>query len=240
MFRQLLTYNIFISYAGEDNNLAQLLYDSLGRIVQFRPYKSENYLSFQEGFKQRIQNELINSFFVIALLTENGKSSQFVNQELGFALAVKVYNKAVKAKLDPNKDIPIIIPVSQKKVELKGFLTKDSNDLLFLEKYPSLELFVTEIIACIRHYIPEGEKEKTLTMKVTCPECHQNNGSPLTYETYLPKVKVVWDLIRKQASIKSECPKCHGVTLIDAKTLVPTSFLKAEEADAASLLFKDF
>jgi hypothetical protein len=215
-------YNIFISYASEDNNLAQLLYDSLGRIVQFRPYKAENYLNFNEDFKQRIQAALIDSDFVIALLTKKGKSSQFLNQELGFALAVKFYNRAVvKAKLDPNKDMPIIIPVSQKGVRLKGFITKDSNDLLFLDKYASPELFVAEIIAYIRHKIPKGEKEKTLTMKATCPDCHDKNGLSLTYESNLPQVGVMWDLIRKHQPLQSECPKCKRNSLFDSRILMP-------------------
>jgi hypothetical protein len=214
-------YNIFISYASEDNNLAQLLYDSLGRIVQFRPYKAENYLNFNEDFKQRIQAALIDSDFVIALLTKKGKSSQFLNQELGFALAVKFYNRAVvKAKLDPNKDMPIIIPVSQKGVRLKGFITKDSNDLLFLDKYASPELFVAEIIACLRHSV-KGEKGKKLKMKVTCPNYHDKDGLSLTYEEYLPHVDVMWGLIRKNQPLKSECPKCKKITLFDSRTLLP-------------------
>jgi hypothetical protein len=232
-----LSYNIFISYSGEDNGLAQLLHDSLGRIVQFRPYKAENYLSFQEEFKKRIQDEIINCNFVIVLLTENGKSSQFVNQELGFALAVSVYNRVVKAKLDPNRNMPIIIPVSQKRVELKGFITKDSNDLLFLDKYASPELFVAEIIACIRHFIPKGEKGKTIAVKVTCPDCHDKNGLSLTYEGYLPPVDVMWDLIRKNQPLKSECPKCKGIALLDSKTLSPISFVKSE--DSGVFLFKE-
>jgi hypothetical protein len=219
-----LRYNIFISYAGEDNNLAQLLYDSLGRIVQFSPYKAENYLSFQEGFKQRIEAAIIDSFFMIVLLTEKGKESQFVNQELGYALAVKFYNKAVvKAKLDPNRDVPIIIPVSQKGIVLKGFITKDSDDLLFLENYASLEDLVAHITANLRYSIG-AEKSKILKIKVTCPECHDKEGLPLNYESYLPQVDFIWNLIKDEQPLEYVCPKCSRVTSLDPRTYLPLKF----------------
>lgn len=221
-----MNYNIFISYAGEDNNLAQLLYDSLGRIVQFRPYKAENYLSFEEGFKQRIQNEIINSFFMIALLTEKGKSSQFVNQELGFALAVKFYNTAVvKAKLDPNRNIPVIIPVSQKNVDLKGFITKDSNDILFLENYNSFELVIADIILSLRTIIPKGLGGKTLSIKVSCCGCDKN-GLPFEYEGYLPQHDVIRKNIHENIPLRSKCPNCGFINLIDARTLITINFVK--------------
>jgi hypothetical protein len=220
-----LTYNIFISYAGGDNDLAQLLYDSLEKIKQFRPYKAENYLSFEEGFKQRIQNEIINSHFVILLMTENGKSSQFVNQELGYALAVKFYNKAVvKAKLDPNRDIPIIIPVSQRGVELKGFITKDSDDILFLENYSSLRHCIADIIGSLRNTIPNGLADKTLTIKVTCSGCDKN-GLPFEYEGYLPRHEVIRKHIQDNVPLKSKCPKCEFVNIIDARTLITSNFV---------------
>jgi hypothetical protein len=214
------SYNIFISYAGEDNGLAQLLCDSLGRIVAFRPYKAENYLSFQEGFKQRIQNEIANSFFMIVLLTKKGNSSQFVNQELGFALAIKLCNKVLKAKLDPYKDIPIIIPISQKTVKLKGFITKDSNDLLFLENYGSHQDLIAHIISSLRYSI-KGEKSKKLKIKVSCPDCHDKDGLSLTYEEYLPHVDAIRELIKKHQNLKSECPKCKKITYLDPRTYLP-------------------
>jgi hypothetical protein len=72
-----LIYKTFIAYSGEDNQTAQYIHDSLGKITQLQPYKAENYLDFGSEFKQRIQNEIIDSIFMIAVLTENGKNSQF-------------------------------------------------------------------------------------------------------------------------------------------------------------------
>jgi hypothetical protein len=214
-------YNIFISYASADNNLAQLLCDSLGRIVQFKPYKAENYLSFDVGFKQRIQGAIINSFFVIALLTESGKSSQFVNQELGYALAVKFYNKIIKAKLNPNRDIPIIIPISRKNVDLRGFITKDSEDIIFLENYKSNELLVADIIFFLRKSIYKGFKGKTLDLNVYCSNCHDKKGLPTGFKVNLPEVEITNDLIRKNKALKCKCPMCGEIVSVNSRTYLP-------------------
>ena len=88
-------YKTFIAYANEDNKIAQLIHDSLSTIAELQPYKAENYPSYGEEFKQRIQAEIINSFFMIVLLTKKGRASQFVNQELGFAVATKIFNKQI-------------------------------------------------------------------------------------------------------------------------------------------------
>ncbi|MCW4028899.1 MAG: toll/interleukin-1 receptor domain-containing protein [Candidatus Bathyarchaeota archaeon] len=225
-------YYIFISYASADNNLAQLLCDSLGRIVQFRPYKAENYPSFEVGFKQRIQSAIINSFFVIALLTESGKSSQFVNQELGFALAVKFYNKnVVKAKLDPNKDIPIIIPISRKNVDLRGFITKDSDDILFLENFNSKELLAANVIFSLRKSIYKGFQGKTLDLNVYCTNCHDNKGLSTGFTVNLPPVEIINDLIQKNKALKCKCPKCGKIIRIDARTFLPLEESIFEDVD---------
>ncbi len=225
-------YNIFISYSSADNTLAQHLCDSLGRIVQFRPYKAENYLSFEVGFKQRIQDAIINSFFVIALLTESGKSSQFVNQELGFALAVKFYNKAVvKAKFNPNRDIPIIIPISRKNVDLRGFITKDSDDILFLENFNSIELLVAYVIFSLRKSIYKGFEGKTLDLTVYCTNCHDKKGLPTGFTINLPQVEIINDLIQKDKALKCKCPKCGKIIQIDARTFLPLEESIFEDVD---------
>ncbi len=230
-----LTYKTFIAYAKEDNELAQLILDSLATIAELQPYKAENYPVYGEEFKQRIQSEIINSFFMIVLLTEKGKESQFVNQELGFAIAVKIFNRqVVKPKLDPNKDIPIIIPVSQDGVMLKGFITKDSNDILFMDNY-SIELVVANIILAIRNRIKKGLDGKTLTLKISCECCsNQKNGLPTQYEMHLPEVDVFRKLISKNKPLETICPICKNVNLLNSCTNLP--FKKPKEENGADKL----
>ena len=84
-----MAWKVFIGYSSEDDELAQYIHDCLKRIVQIQPYKAENYLQFGEDFKKKIQNEQDTSQFMIVLLTNNGIRSQWVNQEIGYAYALK-------------------------------------------------------------------------------------------------------------------------------------------------------
>jgi len=211
-----MIYKTFISYAGADSNTAQLIHDSLGRINLILPYKAENYPNFAEEFKQRIQREIIDSVFMIALLTENGKNSQFVNQEIGFAKAVKACN--LQYKFNPkNKDLPIIIPISQKNVDLKGLITKDSDDILFLDNYPSLELVIADIILVLRAMIPKGLEDNSLTVNATCPYCFDE----VKELGYLPESETLKALIKRNEKLTAACPKCKKVISLDARTLLP-------------------
>jgi hypothetical protein len=222
----LLIYKTFIAYAGEDGQTAQYIHDSLGNITQIQPYKAENYPDYGGEFKQRIQREIIDSIFMVALLTEKGKNSQFVNQEIGFATAVK----ALRYKFDPrNKELPIIIPVSKKNLELKGFITKDSNDILFIDDYDSIELVIANIILSIRTKIPKGLEGKTLTTRITCRECSDKDGLPFEYEGYIPDIHTIRNLILKNEPLKSECPNCNSINLLDARTLFPINLVSPKE-----------
>jgi hypothetical protein len=237
MFKPLI-YKTFIAYANEDNEIAQLIHDSLSTIAELQPYKAENYPYFGEEFKQRIQAEIINSFFMVILLTKKGKTRQFVNQELGFAVATKIFNKVIKPKLDPNKDLPIIIPVSQKGARLKGFITKDSNDILFMDNY-SNELLVANLILAIRNRIHNGIEGKTLTLKVSCENCSdQKNGLPTLYKLYLPEIAVFRKLISQNKPLKTICPKCKNLNFLDSCTNLPHKKPKSENSEISSLLDK--
>jgi hypothetical protein len=147
------------------------------------------------------------------------KTHNFVNQEIGFATAIK----KVRKKWDPrNPDLPIIIPLSQKTVELKGFITKDSNDILFMDNYNSFELVMAEIILSIRSHIPKGLEGKTLTTTVCCPGCFDKNGQPFEYEMYIPQVEIMRKLIQKNEPLNPQCPNCNNSeVLLDSRTLFP-------------------
>lgn len=227
-----MIYKTFIAYAGEDERTAQYIHSSLGKIVQIQPYKAENYLDYGGEFKQRIQNEIVDSIFMVALLTENGKNSQWVNQEIGFAFALK----ALRKKFDPrNKDVPIIIPISQKNVKLKGLITTDSNDILFMDCYDSFELVMANIIQSIRSHIPKGLGDKKLTTKITCSNCVGKNGRPFEWEGYVPSAEIIRELILKNEPIISECPKCKTKTFYDARTFFPINMKTKPREESKSL-----
>lgn len=212
-----MSYKAFIGYASEDNQYAQDIHDSLARIVQIQPYKAEIYLKYGEDFKQRIQNELHESYFMIVLLTDNGKNSQWVNQEIGFAFALK-------RRLMPRyAGLPHIIPISQKHVESKGLITKDSIDILFLEDFPSFEYVIANIILTIRSHIPRGLEEGLLKARITCSNYLDKSGLPLEYEALIPSSETIGRVIESQPKpfLGYRCPNCHTENVVDSRTFFP-------------------
>ena len=209
-----MSYRVFIGYAGEDDKYAQYIHDSLARIVQIQPYKAEIYLEYGEDFKQRIQNELYESHSMIVLLTDNGKSSQWVNQEIGYAFALK------KRPMRRYRELPHIIPISQKHVELKGLITKDSIDILFLEDFPSFEYVMASIILTIRRYIPRRLEESLLKTRITCSNCFDTRGLPFEYEALIPSAETIRRTIESQPKpfLAYLCPNCHTENVIDSRT----------------------
>jgi hypothetical protein len=211
-----MKYKVFIGYSSEDNDKAQYIYNCLGRIVQFVPYKAELYKAYGEDFKQRIQNELYESHFMVVLLTENGKNSQWVNQEIGFAYALK---RRTERK---HKELPLIIPLSHKGVQLKGFITKDTTDFLVIDKFTSLEDVVANIILAIRRYIPRGLEEGVLKLRITCSNCVDKKGFPSEYESLIPDSETIRKAMELgQPVFESECTKCHVKNSFDARTFLP-------------------
>lgn len=210
-----MKYKVFIGYSSEDNDKAQYVYDCLARIVEIIPYKAEMYPAFGEDFKQRLQNELYESHFMVVLLTNNGKNSQWVNQEIGFAYALK---RRTQRKY---KELPQIIPISEKQVQLKGFITKDTMDILFLDNYPSFEYVVADIIAQIRWRIPKGLQEGVLHLRVTCFNCVDKKGFFYEWSAPLPAQEEITKAIQSNKYwLPYTCPQCKASNFVDVRTFL--------------------
>jgi len=213
-----MNYKVFIGYSSEDDDKAQYIHDCLARIVQIRPYKAELYQAYGEDFRQRIQRQLEESHFMVVLLTSSGKNSQWVNQEIGFACALK---RRLQGKY---KELPHIIPISEKQLELKGFVTKDSTDILLLDNFTYFEDVVLNIIVAIRRYIPRGWEEGFLKLRVTCSNCVDKKGLPYENDNALvPDVESIVKIVQSdpQPILEYTCPKCKAKNLVDARTFLP-------------------
>jgi len=214
-----MNYKVFIGYSSEDNDKAQYIHDCLGSIVQLLPYKAELYQAYGEDFKQRIQRQLEESYFMVVLLTNSGKNSQWVNQEIGYAYALKKRPRLLPAQ----RDLPHIIPISESQLRLKGFITKDTMDILFLNNFPNFELIVANIILHIRQYIPRGIEEGFLRLRVTCSNCFDKKGFPYEYDNALvPDVESIQKIVQSgEPIVEYTCPKCKTKNLVDARTFLP-------------------
>lgn len=211
-----MKYKVFIGYSSNDNDKAQSIYDCLSRIVEITPYKAEIFLDYGEDFRKRIMSELENSRFVVVLLTNNGVSNQWVNQEIGYACALKKRQRLLAI----SGEEPQIIPISESQIELKGFITKDSVDILFLDKLP-WELVIANVILKIRSYIPRGLGKGTLHFKVVCPNCTDTRGLPFEFSFPMDDYETINKAIELGKNFLVPCPKCGTPVYIDVRTFLP-------------------
>jgi hypothetical protein len=209
-----MNYKVFISYSGEDNNMAEYVFNCLRAINEITPYKAERYQEYGKDFTQRIQQELSSSHFMVVLLTENGKGSQWVNQEIGFAQCLRFQQSSKKSLL--------IIPISYSNVELRGLITKHITDFLFIDKWGSFKLVVANIISTIRKYNGKGLEAGNFHLKLHCTNCLPEKGLPYEWQEKIPDhesmVKAV-DMGR--VVIEYVCPQCGTKIPIDIRTMLP-------------------
>jgi hypothetical protein len=94
---------IFISYAHEDASLAHLLAYSLHKIGKFTCVYDRN-LRPGRKFDEDLREMISNADLVLVLLTDNALKSPWVNQEIGYATALRrsVYPLAIQAGVEPN------------------------------------------------------------------------------------------------------------------------------------------
>lgn len=200
-------YNIFIAHSSRDEQLARKICNTLLRVNEFRPYLAQDYPSYGESFKERIQNAIFDCNYFIVLLTENGISSQWVNQEIGFAFGVKKRKKNF-----------YIIPLSYTYLQLKGFITKDSEDLLYIDKY-DFGMLAYNILYMIRSTIPNGFNDRTLKIKVTCNSCKTKLGTPYIFTDFLPSLQDINSSIEEKNIIWwFQCNQCQSKNNINILT----------------------
>lgn len=222
-----MSYVIFIAYSEEDEQYASYIHSCLERVVEFKPYKSENHLAPDLSFKERTKAMLRNSFCMVALLTENGLISQWVNQELGYAFGAQFANEIID-----KKKRPFIIPVSNQAAaqKLRGFITKDSEDILFTDNYPNYDLVIADIILYIRNCIPGGLEGGKLNIRFECQHCHKESGVPFKYTLKIPSSTEIADALANGKSVmNSPCPQCknmNSVSLITFLPYIPQNVLK--------------
>jgi len=93
---------VFISYAREDTSLAHILAYFLEKDGKFTCHFDRD-LRAGHYFDQSLREMISDSDLVLVLLTKSSLQSAWVNQEIGFATALRkfVYPLAIQADVDP-------------------------------------------------------------------------------------------------------------------------------------------
>ena len=193
-------YRIFIAHASEDTAFADNIMQALKRVKEFAPYLAKDFPSYGLSFIEKIQNAIEASHFMIVILSENSVLNQWVNQELGFACAIR----KIKKKLS-------IIPIWKSNVPLKGFITKDTTELLDSEKQ-ELEILIANIFRHIRATIPYGSDKGFFHFTLECPVCKGPEGLPLEVLVPIPALDAIFrSHERKNHFWQCKCSRCGGL-----------------------------
>jgi hypothetical protein len=205
--------NVFIGHSSKDEKYANNFFACLHKIVPFVPYMAQYYTNPGENYKDRIMMQLEQTTFIIFLLTEDGINSQWVNQEIGYAYALR----------KKNKGLPIILPISSKKLELKGLITQDSDDIIFREDFIDYKWEIYNVITKIRSRILKGFNKGTFRIRVTCPSCHDRKDNlPFEFQEDFPSQKTLDRSISANQFIYNvSCPQCHTKIPMDIRTWFP-------------------
>lgn len=208
---------VFVSYYGSDTDtgLVGHIYTAL-TTIGFEPYIAEWSQDAGEYIRKKIADHILTSLHFIVILTKSGMNSQWVNQELGFAYALKHLNDIQKdaqiLKQFPLLDFAVknvvvlfnpieIYPIVEKGVELKGFIDKSIEYIEFEPEQPDGAVY--DLIPQIRTKTEDNYHTK-LDLHVKCKFC--NNEMTLN----LPSREETHRAIVNNRLLVIKCESCKG------------------------------
>ena len=101
-------YNLFISYSSEDQNIIDFIESELNNHAQFQPLIIAKNREPLKPLSEKVIKGLTDAEVVIPVLTKRSINTQWINQEIGYATAIK-------RKMSPIVEREIIN-------QLKGFI----------------------------------------------------------------------------------------------------------------------
>lgn len=181
---------VFISHATKDQALASRIAKVLDSLY-LRAFVYENYrIAGQQRF-QVIRDRIRECPYFVVLLTQNGKRSQWVNQEIGFAAALN--NKVL---------IPIVLTKRRRRIQYYGFI--ELSDPIDLDLTDPAQA-IGELIFSLHHWSSNNGQWRDQVM-LRCV-CGWSGPMKLTY--------------RRQKLWMWDCPKCQRKIEVSPVTYEP-------------------
>lgn len=189
------SFKVFISHATtEDSWLASWIEDALD-CLHLRSFVYERYPKGGQNRFEVIKAKIKECPYFLALLTRNGVASQWVNQEIGYAVGI---GKAV---------IPVveIDEATGRRIESKGFV--ELHDPIDYHRNKRVELMHYIIYTFYSYLIEEGEWQDLIFLPCQCSNEFDGN---LQYEKWLAKWVANW----KPFNVEWTCDKCQRKVII--------------------------
>lgn len=140
-----MAYNVFISHSSRDQGLVISLANLLSKFG-VEVFVAEWYLSPGESLDRKVFREIKNSDCIVVLLTQNGARSNWVQQEIGYAL------KANKP----------LIPLVEKGIDVKDLGALQGKEYIEYDPYQPYQALIRASTYVRSLKLKKEEQEKTL------------------------------------------------------------------------------
>ena len=188
---------VFVSHDPTDLELVQELFST----VKNFPFGVHLALEEVESgrTRARLEGRLANSDLVVATMTESAANSQWINQEVGYAVA---------------KGIPVI-PLYDDESLCGGFL-EGSEGVAIDRENPSFTIF--NLLCRLRAELAPLGALSVPNWYIRFPCTLANCGHPVTLELELGQTKL-WKLHKHGQLLETTCDVCESTYFFDPATI---------------------
>lgn len=188
---------VFVSHTPADLEVVQELFSTVRNL----PIDVHSALEAVEPGRSRLDLEgrLGNSDLLVAVLTEDGAGSRWVNQEIGYAVA---------------RGIPIL-PLYADGVEPEGYLERHEGVALEPDE---LEVTVFDLLCRLRSELAPLGALSTPNWFVRFPCNFEDCGSPVTLNVTETQEKL-WGMYEHNQALVAPCETCGAEYFFNPATL---------------------
>ena len=197
------TFKVFISHAtAEDGNLVNWMADALDRL-HIRAYVYERYLMGGRNRFELIKSMILACPYFLVVLTKDGIRSQWVNQEIGYAVGM-------------GKNLIPIIEVDNftgRRLDSKGFI--ELHDSINYYRNKDIEL-MADVIYTLKNYLSfEGKWRDSIFLSCKCGNEFEGqlqfsrNWEIFLSNTTQAPFEIWWPCDICQRKITISFPDCH-------------------------------
>ena len=178
-----MPFDVFLSHSERDYDIVRRVWDLLNRI-NISAYMYELYPQYGELLPDVVRDAIAGSRYFVTFLTKDGVTSQWVNQEIGVAHALR----------------KLIIPIIENGVKSKGFIELR----IFLPFSPSdQELMLYQLVIRLRELLFKCNSQRN-GLQIKCVNCGD------VFLTDLPSCEDVSHAYEKGLSLRLKCPSCSN------------------------------
>lgn len=168
--------------------------ESMARIGM-EPFIAAHNVSIGSDLSSKVKENIQESNCFVPFLTKNSVSSQWVNQEIGYAIGT-------------SHELGIY-PVVEKGLEIKGFINKSKENL---ELDPAdIDQAIYHLVAALRGYINRN-MAALYKILIRCPKCD------VVYSRDLPTQMSIDEAALNQKVIPAKCTTCGVLNYLDPRT----------------------